>query len=68
MRISMGLKPLAALTLLGFANGVMAADSTDFTATQQLYEQHCTVCHGAERIGGTGPALLPEAWGVLKKT
>jgi len=25
-----------------------------------LYEQHCTVCHGTDRLGGTGPALLPE--------
>ncbi len=25
-----------------------------------LYQQHCAQCHGADRLGGTGPALLPE--------
>jgi len=25
-----------------------------------LYLQHCAVCHGPTRLGGTGPALLPE--------
>lgn len=24
-----------------------------------LYQQHCASCHGADRLGGTGPALLP---------
>lgn len=26
----------------------------------QLYIQHCSSCHGAQRLGGTGPALLPQ--------
>ena len=26
-----------------------------------LYAQHCASCHGAERFGGMGPALLPES-------
>ena len=26
-----------------------------------LYVQHCAACHGADRLGGTGPALIPEA-------
>ncbi len=25
-----------------------------------LYAEHCASCHGTERLGGTGPALLPE--------
>jgi mono/diheme cytochrome c family protein len=25
-----------------------------------LYEQYCAECHGKERLGGTGPALLPQ--------
>ena len=24
------------------------------------YAEHCAACHGADRLGGTGPALLPE--------
>lgn len=34
----------------------------------QLYTQHCTSCHGAGRLGGTGPALLPENLERLRKT
>lgn len=26
----------------------------------QLYAQYCAVCHGVDRLGGTGPPLLPE--------
>ncbi|QEY60031.1 cytochrome C oxidase Cbb3 [Pseudomonas sp. C27(2019)] len=66
MRITTCLKSLAALSLLGLATSAAAAN-TDFSATKQLYEQHCTVCHGAQRIGGTGPALLPESLGRIKK-
>lgn len=67
MRISIGLKSLAALSILGFATSAVATNNKDFSETQQLYEQHCTVCHGAQRIGGTGPALLPESLGRIKK-
>ena len=27
---------------------------------QKLYAEHCASCHGADRLGGVGPALLPE--------
>jgi hypothetical protein len=27
---------------------------------KRLYEQHCASCHAANRLGGMGPALLPE--------
>jgi dihydro-heme d1 dehydrogenase len=33
---------------------------------ESLYEQHCAGCHGAQRLGGMGPALLPENLGRLK--
>ena len=29
--------------------------------------EHCASCHGAHRLGGAGPALLPENLGCLKK-
>lgn len=32
-----------------------------------LYQQHCASCHGADRLGGMGPALLPESLERLKK-
>ncbi|MBM3565425.1 MAG: cytochrome C oxidase Cbb3 [Alphaproteobacteria bacterium] len=31
-----------------------------------LYKEHCVECHGADRFGGTGPALLPENLGRLR--
>ena len=32
-----------------------------------LYQQHCASCHGANRLGGMGPALLPENLKRLRK-
>src|SRR5262249_58442300 len=31
----------------------------------RLYAEHCASCHGADRFGGQGPALLPENLGRL---
>ena len=31
------------------------------------YQQHCASCHGVDRTGGMGPALLPESLERLKK-
>ncbi len=36
--------------------------------TQDPYKQHCAECHGADRLGAMGPALLPENLGRLKQT
>ncbi len=47
--------PALALLLTTLTTGAAGAD--DVTA---LYTQHCAACHGTERLGGTGPALLPE--------
>ncbi len=33
----------------------------------QIYQQHCAACHGADRQGLSGPALLPESLERLKK-
>lgn len=32
-----------------------------------LYQSHCAACHGENRLGGMGPALLPENLERLKK-
>mgnify|MGYP002336315002 CR=1 FL=1 len=34
----------------------------------RLYQQHCAECHGPQRLGAMGPALLPDSLGRLKKT
>lgn len=33
----------------------------------RLYEQHCASCHGIDRLGGMGPALLPGNLERLKR-
>ena len=49
---------MLALALAPFAGlaGTAAADPG-----AELYLKHCAACHGADRLGGTGPALLPES-------
>jgi mono/diheme cytochrome c family protein len=43
------------------------AASTDDGHAFDLYRQHCAECHGADRLGGAGPALLPESLQRLKR-
>ncbi|HQR51083.1 MAG TPA: cytochrome D1 domain-containing protein [Methylophilaceae bacterium] len=50
---------LAFLAVLVCHNGLADA--------QQLFQQHCAGCHGSDRLGGAGPALLPESLERLKK-
>ncbi|WP_315982441.1 hypothetical protein [Aliamphritea spongicola] len=38
-------------------SGAVAAAEPD---PAQLFQQHCAACHGADRLGLIGPALLPE--------
>lgn len=59
----MRLKPTLVLLLSALlpALPALAAD------TEALYQKHCAVCHGTERLGVMGPALLPENLGRLRK-
>ncbi|MCK4743841.1 MAG: c-type cytochrome [Sulfuriflexus sp.] len=34
---------------------------------KRVYQQHCASCHGADRLGSLGPALLPENLKRLRK-
>jgi len=52
---------LLPIALAGAAPGPAAADAAD------LFRQHCAACHGADRLGLTGPALLPGNLVRLKK-
>lgn len=45
---------LAASLCLG-ASALAAGPDTD-----SLYQEHCAECHGPSRLGGTGPALIPQ--------
>ena len=54
-------RPWPSLALLLALTGPAAA--ADAPA---LYVTHCASCHGADRLGAIGPALLPESLGRLK--
>jgi WD40 repeat protein/cytochrome c553 len=45
----------------------IAACSTLAAEPQKIYQQHCVACHGTDRFGITGPALLPESLERLRK-
>ena len=51
----------AAYFLFGMAQ---LAEAADVAAN---YKQHCAACHGVERLGGIGPALIPENLARLRK-
>ena len=53
-----------AFSLLAPGTASRAADAVDVV---QLYKTHCAECHGANRLGGMGPALLPGNLKRLKK-
>ena len=46
---------LICLFFLWFVPVALAAEPVE-----KLYATHCASCHGADRLGGAGPALLPE--------
>lgn len=37
------------------------------TSSEKLYQTHCQSCHGIDRLGAMGPALLPENLSRLRK-
>ncbi|MBO9539884.1 c-type cytochrome [bacterium] len=55
---------LAVPLLLACAQAASAADAS---AAKKIYDQSCAQCHGAERLGGMGPALLPESLERLRR-
>ncbi|MFO1171880.1 MAG: cytochrome D1 domain-containing protein [Hyphomicrobiaceae bacterium] len=54
---------LATLSLLLVGLSLPAAADPDARA---VYEANCAACHGPGRLGGTGPALIPESLSALK--
>lgn len=54
--------PSSAWVLL-FASGLAHAGPDP----EKLYETHCLSCHAPNRLGGMGPALLPESLARLDK-
>jgi DNA-binding beta-propeller fold protein YncE/cytochrome c553 len=46
---------------------VLAATAFAAEPAPELYRKHCAECHGADRFGRMGPALLPENLSRLRK-
>lgn len=60
-------RPSLLATLFAVAMGVAAAlAGGQSQAGEALYRTHCASCHGADRLGGSGPALLPDNLGRLR--
>ena len=47
--------------------GIFITPGFALSNTDKLFQTHCSSCHGADRLGGVGPALLPENLTRLKK-
>ncbi len=52
---------------IALASAVLPAPTFAAEAPQALYQAHCAACHGPDRLGLTGPALLPESLVRLRK-
>ena len=62
---------VAGLAMLLASVGASVGTSTIAGAQETakaLYKKHCAECHGADRLGQTGPALLPQNLKRLRKS
>ena len=57
-------RQVLALSLLTLGTALALAQAINPAA---LYSEHCASCHGAQRIGGMGPGLLPESLERLRQ-
>lgn len=57
--------PVAGVLMSLAVGGAVAEEPSDPAGT---YRAHCAACHGEDRFGGLGPALLPENLRRLKPT
>ncbi|MEZ0236724.1 MAG: cytochrome D1 domain-containing protein [Methylophilaceae bacterium] len=55
------------MRLLFFVLALLSWATAAAADTPRLFQQHCASCHGADRLGDSGPALLPESLARLKK-
>ena len=59
--------PKASAVLAAFALLIASASFAAAPDAAQIYATQCASCHGVDRFGGTGPALLPENLERLRK-
>jgi len=65
--IALALVWLGLAMLLAFAPSHTQAAAAASAGAASHYQKHCATCHGADRLGGMGPALLPENLSRLRK-
>jgi len=53
--------------LCAMALGPARAEQPAAVDAAKLYGEHCAACHGAQRTGGMGPALLPESLARVRR-
>lgn len=58
---------MAALRLIALGAVLAIAGSAFAQGAAEHYREHCAACHGAERLGAMGPALLPESLARLRR-
>jgi hypothetical protein len=63
MKWHAGLLPAFCLTAILVGARVFAGAAD----VKVLYQEHCVACHGESRLGGIGPALLPESLERLRR-
>jgi len=54
------IRSIATANLAVVAALVLSASPAISADVPTLYEDNCASCHGEDRLGGTGPALIPE--------
>ena len=54
-------------TLLWLVSVLGCTVATAAPPVESLFQQHCASCHGADRLGLMGPALLPENLSRLRR-
>lgn len=60
-------RSLCASLLLSALAVPVAVTAAEQSEAERLYKDNCAECHGVARLGGMGPALLPENLGRLRK-
>jgi mono/diheme cytochrome c family protein len=52
---------------LGAVDARAGSPGAETVRAETIYKEHCAACHGADRLGQQGPALLPENLKRLRK-
>ncbi|KRT53909.1 nitrite reductase [endosymbiont of Ridgeia piscesae] len=60
-------RALIRVLLAGLLGMLMVGNAWTAIDANVLYQKHCAECHGADRLGKVGPALLPQNLKRLRK-